>query len=66
MTFGNFEQNMLDFKIRLLAFWDNSHNKKTLVIASHGFIKKIDKVPANQIYRAEKLREQYFKNKTQN
>ena len=66
MTFGNFEQNMLDFKIRLLAFWDKSDNKNTLVIASHGFIKKIDKVPANQIYRAEKLREQYFKNKTQN
>lgn len=53
-------------QIRLLAFWDKSDNKKTLVIASHGFIKKIDKVPTNQIYRAEKLREQYFKNKTQN
>jgi phage-related protein len=51
-------------QIRLLAFWDKSDNKKTLVIASHGFIKKIDKIPANEIYRAEKLREKYFQNKT--
>jgi len=29
--------------IRLLAFWDKSKNKETLVIATHGFIKKVDK-----------------------
>lgn len=29
--------------IRLLAFWDKSENKETLVIATHGFIKKVDK-----------------------
>lgn len=27
-------------QIRLLAFWDKSDNKQTLVIATHGFIKK--------------------------
>lgn len=50
-------------QIRLLAFWDKTDNKKTLVIATHGFIKKVDKVPANEISRAERLRDKYFQNK---
>ncbi len=50
-------------QIRLLAFWDKSNNKETLVIATHGFIKKVDKVPANEIERAERLRDKYFNNK---
>jgi hypothetical protein len=61
-----FRTNYAGLQIRLLAFWDKSDNKKTLVIASHGFIKKIDKVPVNEIYRAEELREKYFQNNTQN
>jgi len=51
-------------QIRLLAFWDKSGSKETLVIATHGFIKKVDKVPANEIDRAERLRDKYFQNKT--
>jgi phage-related protein len=50
-------------EIRLLAFWDKSDNQETLVIATHGFIKKVDKVPDNEIDRAGRLRERYFKNK---
>jgi phage-related protein len=50
-------------QIRLLAFWDKSDNNKTLVIATNGFIKKVDKVPINEIERAERLREKYFQNK---
>ena len=50
-------------QIRLLAFWDKKDNKKTLVIATHGFIKKVDKVPANEINRAIRLRDKYFNNK---
>jgi phage-related protein len=53
-------------QIRLLAFWDKSNNKETLVIATHGFIKKVDKVPANEIERAERLRDKYFNNKAKN
>jgi phage-related protein len=53
-------------QIRLLAFWDKSDNKETLVIATHGFIKKVDKVPANEIERAERLKDKYFNNKTKN
>lgn len=50
-------------QIRLLAFWDKSDKQQTLVIATHGFIKKVDKVPANEIERAERLRDKYFKSK---
>ena len=51
------------FQIRLLAFWDKTDNKETLVIATHGFIKKVDKVPANEIDRANRLRDKYFESK---
>ncbi len=50
-------------QIRLLAFWDKTDNKKTLVIATHGFVKKVDKIPANEIERASRLRDKYFENK---
>ncbi len=50
-------------QIRLLAFWDKTDNKETLVIATHGFIKKVDKVPENEIERAVGIRERYFKGK---
>lgn len=50
-------------QIRLLAFWDKTDGKETLVMATHGFIKKVDKVPKNEIERAVKIREKYFDNK---
>ncbi len=53
-------------QIRLLAFWDKANNKETLVIATHGFCKKTDKVPKAEIIRAVKLREKYFETKLLN
>jgi hypothetical protein len=50
-------------QIRLLAFWDKNDKYKTLVIATHGFIKKVDRVPINEIHRAMKLRSNYFETK---
>ena len=50
-------------QIRLLAFWDKSDNTDTLVFATHGFIKKVDKVPKNEIERAVRIKVQYFENK---
>lgn len=50
-------------QIRLLAFWDKSNNQKTFVIATHGFIKKVDKVPENEIDRAIRIRERYLETK---
>ena len=51
-------------QIRLLAFWDKSASKQTLVMATHGFLKKVDKVPAKEIERAEKIRKKYFEEKS--
>jgi phage-related protein len=51
-------------QIRLLAFWDKTNKTETLVLATHGFIKKVDKVPGYEIDRAENIRKRYFeKNK---
>ncbi len=47
-------------QIRLLAFWDKTDTKETLVIATHGFIKKTQKIPKKEIKRAEKIRLQYL------
>jgi len=58
-----FRTKFAGLEIRLLAFWDKSDNKKTLVIATHGFIKKVDKVPSKEIDRAIRLRKIYFDNK---
>jgi len=46
---------------RLLAFWDTE--AETLVIATHGFIKKTQKTPQREIARAEMMRKEYFNNK---
>ena len=50
-------------EIRLLAFWDKDKGTDTLVFATHGFIKKVDKVPANEIERAINIRKKYFESK---
>lgn len=50
-------------QIRLLAFWDKTNKTETLVFATHGFIKKVDKVPSNEIERAIRIKTAYFENK---
>jgi phage-related protein len=49
--------------IRLLVCWDKNMESETLVFATHGFIKKVDKVPANEIERAMNIRKKYFESK---
>lgn len=56
-----FRTNYGGNQIRLLAFWDKTDKKQTLVIATHGFLKKVDKVPGKEIDRAIKIKDQYFK-----
>jgi phage-related protein len=58
-----FRTKYAGLQIRLLAFWDKIDGRETLVIATHGFIKKVDKVPKNEIERAISLRSRYFENK---
>jgi phage-related protein len=58
-----FRTKFAGLQIRLLAFWDKTGDNETLVIATHGFIKKVDKVPKNEIERATRIRTIYFDNK---
>lgn len=48
---------------RLLAFWDKTSATETLVIATHGFIKKRSKVPDTEIQKAKQIRTKYFSDK---
>tara|TARA_R110002072_G_scaffold248637_1_gene407610 strand:+ start:93 stop:425 length:333 start_codon:yes stop_codon:yes gene_type:complete len=45
---------------RLFAFWDKTDKKETLVLSTHGMIKKVSKVPKAQIEKALKIRAEYF------
>lgn len=45
---------------RLFAFWDKSEKKATIVISTHGLIKKTDKTPQSDLVKAERLRKKYF------
>lgn len=48
---------------RLLAFWDKTDNSETLVISTHGIVKKTDKIPKADIEKATKIRAEYFDQK---
>ena len=43
---------------RLFAFWDT--DTQTLVVATHGIIKKTQKTPKKEIERAEAIMKKYF------
>ena len=47
---------------RLFAFWDTE--RETLVIATHGIVKKTQKTPIKEIVKAEAIRNEYFNSKT--
>jgi len=48
---------------RLLAFWDKTDKSETLIIATHGIIKKTDKIPKVEIEKAKTIMRQYFEQK---
>ncbi|WP_132222478.1 type II toxin-antitoxin system RelE/ParE family toxin [Albibacterium bauzanense] len=37
--------------------------RNTVVISTHGLVKKTDKIPRSEIEKAERLREKYFNEK---
>lgn len=45
-------------QIRLLAFWDP--NLKSLIVCSHGFVKKTQKTPKSEIDKAMEFRKKYL------
>jgi phage-related protein len=48
---------------RLFAFWDKTEKTETLVISTHGIVKKVDKVPKTEIEKADSIRKEYFEQK---
>jgi phage-related protein len=41
---------------RMLAFWDKTESSNTLILGTHGFNKKTNKTPKQEIQKAEKLK----------
>jgi phage-related protein len=48
---------------RLFAFWDKTDNKVTIIIATHGIVKKTQKTPKKEIDKATELMNKYFESK---
>lgn len=49
---------------RLFSFWDKTGSAQTLVVATHGILKKSQKTPSKEIEKADEIRRLYFENKT--
>jgi phage-related protein len=45
-------------QIRLLAFWDS--NLKSIIVCTHGFVKKTQKTPKSEIKKALEFRKKYL------
>ncbi len=45
---------------RIFAFWDKEDNQNTLIVATHGIIKKTSKTPEKEIDKAEQIRLKYL------
>lgn len=55
-----FRSTVNNNQYRLFAFWDKSDDINTLVICTHGLIKKTSSIPAKEIKKAEEIRKRYF------
>ena len=48
-------------QVRLFAFWDKTGAEETLVITTHGIIKKKSKVDRKEIEKAKAIKKSYLK-----
>jgi len=58
-----FRTKFLKSQYRIFAFWDKTSKIDTLVIATHGIVKKTQKTSKSDIAKAERIRKEYFENK---
>ncbi len=61
--FWEFRILFKSLQYRFLAFWDKDNKEYTIVIISHGFVKKTSKIPRSELLRARGIRNDYFNNK---
>lgn len=45
---------------RLFSFWDKTNTKVTIVVATHGIVKKTQKTPKKEIDKAVEIMKKYF------
>jgi phage-related protein len=48
---------------RLFAFWDTEYEQETLIVSTHGIVKKSNKTPKGEILKAEHIKRIYFEGK---
>lgn len=68
--FKKLTENIWEFRtlfnkthFRIFAFWDKEEKGNTLVLSTHGIIKKTQKTPEKEIAKAETIRLKYFEQK---
>lgn len=59
-AYWEFRAEYRGLQYRLIAFWDKRNSKQTLVVATHGFVKKTDKLPMKELIKAEGIRVKYL------
>lgn len=47
-------------QFRILTFWDKSEKSNTLLVCTHGFVKKTKKLSKKEIQKAEDIRKKYW------
>lgn len=47
---------------RIFAFWHKEGKNSTLIVCTHGLIKKTDKTPSSDIEKAQRIRKEYIEN----
>jgi phage-related protein len=59
--------DLFEFKVdyngkfyRLFSFWDSRGETHTLIVCTHGILKKTNKTPKSEIEKALKIKERYF------
>ena len=55
-----FRTKYMGQQYRLFAFWDKTEKTEALVIATHGIVKKVNKVPKSDIEKAKQIKSIYF------
>ena len=61
---GEFRTKYNGIAYRLFSFWDKE--RKSLVVATHGIIKKKQKTPSKEIQRAETIMKLYYEQFNEN
>jgi phage-related protein len=64
-VFWEFRTEHKKLQYRLLGFWHKRDDSIALVITTHGFIKKTEKVPAKELAKAHERRKQFLRDEEQ-